>query len=240
MASPNSPALQKLNNLDRFSSNFQDQLCNILYGKEYTDCVPGLESDDPTWLVNYLDKVCLRVSPTRSTFKPVQTLNVLKPSGVASRKCLHELRSLCGMIRILPTSYTLSSHLLDIHPQPFAIGGFADVYDGTFNGSRVCIKRVRVYLQDDSEKALKVRSRLCCFPHPHRSWKSQDFCREAVVWKHMVHQNVVPLLGITISQQLQQISDWMPGGDLSKYIKKNPDADRHGLVGVPPVGSIAH
>ena len=149
-------------------------------------------------------------------------------------------------MRILPTSYTLSPHLLNVHPQPFTSGGFADVYHGTFNGSKVCIKRVRVYVQetqDNPEKALKVRHRLCCFTHPHRSWKSQDFCREAVVWKHMVHQNVVPLLGITISQQPQQfqlISDWMSGGDLSKYIRKNPDADRHGLVGVPLVGSIAH
>ena len=145
-------------------------------------------------------------------------------------------------MRILPISYTLSPHLLNIHPQPFTSGGFADVYHGTFDGLRVCIKRFRVHvqeIQDNPEKALKVRYRLCCLPRLHCSWKSQNFCREAVVWKHMVHPNVVPLLGVAISQQLQLISDWMPGGDLLKYIKKNPDANRHGLVGIPLVGSIA-
>ena len=157
MASPNSPALQKLNNLDTSSPNFQDQLCNTLYGKEYTDCVQGLKGGDPTWLVNYLDMVRLRVSFTHSIFMPAQTLDILEPSSVASRKCLRELRSLCGKMRIVPTSYTLSSHLLDIHPQPFAAGGFGDVYHGTLDGSSVCVKRVRVYIQDNPEKVLKVR-----------------------------------------------------------------------------------
>ena len=78
------------------------------------------------------------------------------------------------------------------------------------------------------------------FPALYRSRKSQDFCREAVIWKRMVHPNVVPLLGITISQRPQLISNWMSGGDLSKYIKKNPGTDRLGLVGAPLVGYITH
>ena len=60
------------------------------------------------------------------------------------------------------------------------------------------------------------------------------------MWKRMVHPNVVPLLGIIISQELQLISGWMSGGDLSKYIKKNPDVDRLGLVSVSLAGSITH
>jgi len=51
------------------------------------------------------------------------------------------------------------------------------------------------------------------------------------VWKRLEHENVVPFLGIT-STPLQLISEWMPGGGLAEYIKKNPDADRFGLVGV--------
>ena len=238
MASPSSPALQKLHNLDTSSSNFQDQLCNALYGKEYMDCIQGLKGDDPTWLVNYLDKVRLRVPLAHSIFKSTQALNVLEPSSVASRRCLRELRSLCGKMRILPTSYTLSSHLLDIHPQPFAAGGFGDVHHGTLNGSAVCIKRVRAYIVDDPEKVLKVRYCFFAFSTLHRSQKSQDFCREAVIWKRMVHPNVVPLLGIIVSQQPQLVSNWMPGGDLSKYIKENHKVDRLGLVGVPRVGFI--
>lgn len=30
-----------------------------------------------------------------------------------------------------------------------------------------------------------------------------------------------------------RISEWMPGGDLTEYIGKHPDANRLGLVGAP-------
>lgn len=52
------------------------------------------------------------------------------------------------------------------------------------------------------------------------------------MWKHLVHPNILPLLGATVTP-LQLISDWMPGGDLPNYIRKNPNVDRLGLVGVP-------
>jgi len=58
---------------------------------------------------------------------------------------------------MLPPSYTLPSDVKKIGPDPFAQGGFGDVYEGTFDGSKVCIKRVRVYTQDGPEKALKAR-----------------------------------------------------------------------------------
>ena len=54
------------------------------------------------------------------------------------------------------------------------------------------------------------------------------------MWKRLEHENIVPLFGIT-SNPLQLVSDWMPGGDLIEYIKKHPDADRLGLVGVDSV-----
>jgi len=51
-----------------------------------------------------------------------------------------------------------SAELLNIGSEPFASGGFGDVYGGTtLNGSRVCIKRVRVYTKDPPKKAIKVR-----------------------------------------------------------------------------------
>lgn len=51
------------------------------------------------------------------------------------------------------------------------------------------------------------------------------------MWKHLSHQNIVPFLGIT-STPLQLISEWIPNGNLTEYIKRHPDADRLGLVGV--------
>ena len=54
--------------------------------------------------------------------------------------------------------------------------------------------------------------------------------------KRLTHPNIVPRLGIT-PDPLQLISEWIPGGDLTDYIKKHPGADRVGLVGAPLVVS---
>ena len=91
-------------------------------------------------------------------------LGCLDPCGSAFRKCLRELKTICGDKTILPTSYTLPPHLLEIDPEPVASGGSGDVYKGTFNGSEVCIKRVRVRFQSDQPRAAKVCCRCHCFP----------------------------------------------------------------------------
>jgi hypothetical protein len=57
------------------------------------------------------------------------------------------------------------------------------------------------------------------------------------MWKRLTHPNVLPLLGVTLAP-LQLVSNWMTDGDLLDYIKKHSDADRLGLVGVPPVAFI--
>ena len=67
--------------------------------------------------------------------------------------------------------------------------------------------------------------------------ETQTFCQEAIMWKRLSHPNIVPLLGITFTP-FQLISNWMSGGDLPDYIKKNPYADRLKLVRIPLVGPI--
>jgi len=60
-----------------------------------------------------------------------------------------------------------------------------------------------------------------------------------VVWKHLAHPNIVPLLGVTIDP-LQLISDRMPGGNLTEYIANNPEADRLRLVNVFLLSCTGH
>ena len=55
------------------------------------------------------------------------------------------------------------------------------------------------------------------------------------MWKHLTHPNILSLLGVTTTPKFQLVSNWMPGGDLPGYIKKNPNVDRLKLVGVPPI-----
>ena len=67
------------------------------------------------------------------------------------------------------------------------------------------------------------------FPVLARSWIRQAFHQVTVVWKHLTHPNIVPLLGATVDPP-QLISDQMPGGNLTEYITGHPDVDRISLV----------
>ena len=55
------------------------------------------------------------------------------------------------------------------------------------------------------------------------------------MWKYLEHQNIVRFLGATTTP-LQLVSEWMPEGDLTEYIKEHPGADRLDLVGTSPIG----
>ena len=70
MSSPDSPALQTLHRLDRSSSNFSDQLHDILYEQEYALHEESLEHDDLVWLIDYLDEVCPDAALLRSPLTP--------------------------------------------------------------------------------------------------------------------------------------------------------------------------
>lgn len=53
--------------------------------------------------------------------------------------------------------------------------------------------------------------------------------REAVIWKRLKNDNVVPFIGVTFTP-LQIVSEWMSGGDLTAHIKSKPQTKRIALV----------
>jgi len=59
---------------------------------------------------------------------------------------------------VLPASLTIQPSHLGVDHQPVASGGAGDVYGGVFNGSKVCVKHVRVYARDSSQEVTKVHS----------------------------------------------------------------------------------
>ena len=51
------------------------------------------------------------------------------------------------------------------------------------------------------------------------------------MWKALQHPNVLPLVGVTMSEtQFAMVSDWMENGNISDYVKANPEANRLELV----------
>ena len=71
MSPPSPPALLQLYHLDKSLPDFHDKLCNVFYGRKYSQCVPDLQGDDLVWLVDYLDKVCHRITFSHSPPKSV-------------------------------------------------------------------------------------------------------------------------------------------------------------------------
>ena len=57
------------------------------------------------------------------------------------------------------------------------------------------------------------------------------FCEVVVAWGGLRHPNVLPLLGVTMSEnRFVIVSEWMVGGDINDFVKMNSDADRLRLV----------
>ena len=59
----------------------------------------------------------------------------------------------------------------------------------------------------------------------------QRFCREGVAWKHLRHPNILPLLGMTVSERrFAMVSEWMENGNIMEFVEKEKHVNRTGLV----------
>jgi len=59
----------------------------------------------------------------------------------------------------------------------------------------------------------------------------QRFCKEVVVWGTLRHPNVLPLLGVTVSEnRFVMVSEWMENGNINEFVKAHTDVNRLGLV----------
>ena len=62
----------------------------------------------------------------------------------------------------------------------------------------------------------------------------QSFCREGVAWKHLRHPNVLPLLGVTVSEhRFAMVSEWMENGNINDFVEKDKYVNRTKLVRRP-------
>jgi hypothetical protein len=55
-----------------------------------------------------------------------------------------------------------------------------------------------------------------------------------VIWRTLRHANVLPLLGVIMFEnQFAMVSEWMGNGNINKFVKDHPSADRLELVRFP-------
>ena len=167
----------------------------------------------------------------------MQVISDLDSTHPAFPICFSELRGICGTWGQLPASCTISDILLDTGDKPFASEALADMCEGTLNGSRVCVRKVRMYSGEDPQKVKRVCYITHSFPRSHFLNVRQIFYWVAVTWKHLNHPNIVPFLGATLDPP-QLVSAWMSGGSLREYINEHPGKNRLVLVGFRPTVSV--
>ena len=104
------------------------------------------------------------------------------------------------------------------------------MYEGVLNGSRVYVKRIRVYSKDGSNDARKAGHPT----HPRLPLLTSlagPLSRGCGVEaldppKHRPHPRYH-------HGTFQLVSDWVPGWNLTGFVKEHPVVSRLGLVGIP-------
>jgi len=140
----------------------------------------------------------------------------------ARRRCFQGLVRICGEYGILPTSYMVpESKIQKLGDSSISSGGFSDVWLGGYEEKSVAIKVMRCKNSRSLQKIKKVRAVDLPLSQPSLIMV-QDFCREAVVWKHLSHPNILPFIGVTTNDERDAlISPWMRNGTIIKYLRNN-------------------
>ncbi|THH19668.1 hypothetical protein EUX98_g8727 [Antrodiella citrinella] len=122
----------------------------------------------------------------------------------------NSLRKLCLKVAIrhdiLPTALILKEvHVIE--GIECGGGGFADVYCGTFRGEKVALKRLRIYLMSSQIQKQEIK---------------KAFCRESILWKNLVHDHILPFLGVAedaFKGAICMVLPWQERGSLRHYLE---------------------
>ncbi|KAH7908821.1 kinase-like domain-containing protein [Hygrophoropsis aurantiaca] len=172
-----------------------------------------LDDSDPN-IRTHKDIFALRDDEAQSIIDLLQTL-IDHPILEKSQKSLF----VHGLIRLsvkscrYPRSFILKG--IEIDPKPSATTAFSDVHRGCARGQQLAVKKIRFVGEDATESILK------------------DYAREAAIWSHLSHPNLLPFYGIFYTDEKSRIalvSPWMEHGDLKQYLRKVPDAKYESLA----------
>jgi len=137
--------LHRLYSLDPSSLDFLRNLRSLIRHDEQDQSLTSLQGSQLARLVDFLDQVrALHLAFCPLTKRIVQTLSTISADDDLSRKCLHRLQAICAHRATLPPSYIISRGIARVGRGPIALGGIADVWEGTYRGKRVSIKSLKI------------------------------------------------------------------------------------------------
>ncbi|KAF9007056.1 kinase-like domain-containing protein [Cyathus striatus] len=87
-------------------------------------------------------------------------------------------------------------------------GHYGEIYKGKFGSQTVCLKIMKVYTTSQIDRL------------------EQAFRKEALIWAHLVHPNLLPFYGIyrldDSRGRLCLVSPWMDNGNITEYLNRHP------------------
>ncbi|KAF9648137.1 kinase-like protein [Thelephora ganbajun] len=135
------------------------------------------------------------------------------PDTKLRQRSLLLLSKICKARTIIPSSYVLQKEFISVGRVHYR-GGFSDVSNGEYLGCPVAIKCLKVN-EEDFDRVFK------------------RLCREIIGWKHLSHPNILPLLGVSVLTDphcFRILTEWMPNGNVMRYARSNPEANRLRLL----------
>ncbi|KAF9260210.1 kinase-like protein, partial [Marasmius fiardii PR-910] len=130
-----------------------------------------------------------------------------------SQKCTKCLRLLVNKYHILPPSLFINNITLE-SLRVFAVGGYSDIHKGIFQTKSVCLKVLKMYVEDNEEK---------------RNQSLYEFYKETLLWTQLNHPNLLPFFGVNtvlFPGRLALVAPWMVNGQITKFLEMNPNHDR--------------
>ncbi|KAK0435392.1 kinase-like domain-containing protein [Armillaria borealis] len=190
---------------------------NFLLFQESWRNITHFASEDPHRVVDFLQKV-VEYLPYTLRYCPLTSAPQEIDSAVNHQyraRCTRSLFYLVKIHDILPSSLSCMNVVKEGNHAIFA-GGFSDIWKGrtTNGGSSVCLKVLRIFVNNGVQNADTIISK---------------FCREALVWRNVKHPNVLPFLGVNkeiFAPSFCLISPWMDNGDIMSFLRRHPRLDR--------------
>ena len=169
------------------------------------------------------------VSHLRNSWCRTQVLVQSCLDGKLQQRGLRLLSKICKTHRIIPSLYILRWDLVHVGQVHYKSGSAA-VSNGEYLGCPVAIKHLMMD-KADADVTLKVPS--INLAHYCYSALNQRLCREIIIWKHLRHANIMPLLGVLVYGDLRclrTLTDWMPNGNVMQFARSNSNENRLQLV----------
>jgi len=142
--------LDRLYSLDPSSLDFSHNLHSLIRHDEQEQYLTSLQGPQLAQLVDFLDAVrALHLAFCPLTKRIAQTLGAISADDDLSRQCLHKLQAICVRHAILPSPYIISRGITRVGRDPIALGGIANVWEGTYRGKRVLIRSLKIPLSGD-------------------------------------------------------------------------------------------